>query len=188
MTRQKRVPAVFLDRDGTLLNERGYLSDPNKMKIYPFVTKALRPLQKKGFRLVLITNQSGIGRRYFKRSDVDKVHQQLKKRLWVHKIRLAGIYLCPHHPSKGCLCRKPLPGLPKKAARDLNLNLKESYVIGDQVRDMKMAQNIGARAILVLTGAGKQSRKKAALLADKISSNLLTASRWLLKQNQKEKV
>ncbi|OVE77436.1 hypothetical protein BVX98_02745 [bacterium F11] len=180
MKTQRRYPAVFLDRDGTILKERGYLKEAHKMKFYPFVFRALRSLQKKGFRLILITNQSGIGRGYFTRLQIDRIHKCFGKVLKRHGIKLAGIYLCPHHPRAGCSCRKPKPGLIKKAAKAHSLDVKRSYMIGDQLRDMRLSRAVNTKGVLVLTGAGRLSQEKAKVWANKVTSNLLTASQWIL--------
>jgi histidinol-phosphate phosphatase family protein len=173
--------AVFLDRDGTILRERGYLANPRNLKIYPGVFAALKSLKKAGAKLVLISNQSGVGRGYFPKSVVNRIHKELQRCLGMRKAKLDAIYFCPHLPSAGCSCRKPRPGMPHRAARDLGIDLKNSYVVGDQEKDLKLARHIGARGVLVLTGAGRLEGRKARNLAAKISTNIGTAVSWILK-------
>ena len=172
-------PAVFLDRDGTLLNERGYLGDPDDIEFYPCAVPGLRRLQSAGFRLVVVSNQSGIGRGYFTRRDLIRVTTRFLALLRRRGIRIDGSYFCPHLPDAGCRCRKPAPGMARRAARELNLDLKRSYVIGDQARDIELASNIGARGVLVLTGAGRRYRARARSLKAKVTSNVATAAAWI---------
>lgn len=173
-------PAVFLDRDGTLINERGYLSDVSKIRFYAGAANALKAFQKKGFRLAVVTNQSGVGRGYFSIKTVHAVHRAMTRWFARRGVWLAAFYVCPHLPQAGCRCRKPNPGLLYRAARDLGIDLKKSYVIGDQVRDMQLAYRVGAKGVLVLTGAGRSARPKARRWAAKITPNLTSASRWIL--------
>lgn len=177
-------PAIFLDRDGTILNERGYLSHPKNLRFYPPTFKALLRLQKSGFSLVLLTNQSGIARGLLTLGDLAKIHSRLKQRLAQSGVKLSGIYFCPHLPKAGCSCRKPKPGMAIKAAKDLGLDLKKSFVIGDQTKDMKLAGRIKSKGILVLTGAGRSLRNEAGRFATKMTSNLSTAANWVLKTIQ----
>jgi histidinol-phosphate phosphatase family protein len=172
--------AVFLDRDGTILNERGYLSDPQKMVFYPGVGPALKKLQKNGFKLIILTNQSGIARGLLTLQDLKKIHSRLRSVLRKNGVRIDGIYFCPHSPTAGCACRKPGLKLPKLAAVDFKLDLKKSFVIGDQIRDVQLAHFMGAKGILVLTGAGKSCRTHALKWAIKISKNLRSACQWII--------
>lgn len=177
---KSRKPAVFLDRDGTILNERGYLSDPKKMFFYPGVYRALANLRKAGFKLVVITNQSGVGRGYFTLATLKKINQKFSRLLSARGAKIDGIYYCPHRPDAGCACRKPRPKLVKQAARELNLDIRRSFVVGDQLRDIQLAKNTGAKGILVLTGGGRSARLKAARLAVKVARHLPSAAQWIL--------
>lgn len=177
---KKRSPAIFLDRDGTILNEPGYLSDVRKMIFYPGVFDALARLQGVGYKLVVITNQSGVGRGYFTLGALKKINQRFVRIMSAHSVRIDGIYFCPHLPQAGCVCRKPKPTLAQRAARDLNLDLKHSFMIGDQVRDMRLAKNIGVPGLLVLTGSGRRSRAKASRLSAKVTRSLSSAADWIL--------
>lgn len=188
MTRPSKTmgckPAVFLDRDGTILTERFYLSDPKKMAFYPGVFGALRRLQRAGFRLVIVTNQSGLARGYFTFRRFKEINRRFKRAFASHGVRIDGIYYCPHLPTASCACRKPKPALARRAARALKIDLKRSFVIGDQWTDMKLSQNLGVPGVLVLTGQGRSQRAKAGPLAQKITTNAATAARWVLSRSQ----
>src|ERR1051325_8327952 len=132
MTKRNAHPAVFLDRDGTILTERKYLSTPRRMFFYLSAFKGLRRLGRNGFKLVIITNQSGVARGYFTLKDLHRINFIFRERLLSRGVKISGIYFCPHHPNAGCSCRKPKPMLARRAVRELNLDLKRSYVIGDQ--------------------------------------------------------
>lgn len=174
-----RRPAVFLDRDGTILNERGYLSDPDRMRFYPGAFEAMRRLQRAGYRLVVVTNQSGVGRGYFSLERLREINRRFSAACRRRGVRIDGIYFCPHLPDAGCACRKPRPALPRRAARDLRLDLRRSWVVGDQARDVELARNVGARGVLVLTGAGRECRARASAAGGKITSTLATAARYI---------
>jgi len=173
-------PAVFFDRDGTLIDERGYLGDPSRLRFYPSAVPALRRLQKAGFLLVVVSNQSGVARGYFSLDDMNKVNARFLKILRGAGVRMAGTYFCPHAPDGGCACRKPRPGMPRRAARELNIDLKKSFMVGDQARDMELARAIGATGLLVMTGGGRSVRPRAAALGAKTTSNASTAAAWIL--------
>jgi histidinol-phosphate phosphatase family protein len=173
-------PAIFLDRDGTLLTERGYLADPKKIFFYRGVFSALRKLKKAGFKLIVVTNQSGVARGFLTMATLKKINREFTRRLARNGVRIDGIFFCPHAPDAGCVCRKPKPTLALRAARQKGIDIKRSYVIGDQWTDMKLSKNLGVPGILVLTGAGRASRRKAGPLASKISSNFPTAAGWVL--------
>lgn len=150
------------------------------MYFYKSAFAGLRRLKRAGFKLVLLTNQSGVGRGYFSLGKLRLVHRSFKQALHRKGIRLDGLYYCPHLPEAGCFCRKPRPGLAFRAARDLKLDLRRSFVIGDRAHDMELARRIGARGILVLTGFGRESVRKAKRKAAKVTSNLATASLWIV--------
>ena len=130
----RKRPVVFLDRDGTILNERRYLRDFKRLIIYPSAIKGLRRLQKNGFALVIVTNQSGVGRGYFSLAALKLVNRAFARKLQSEGIKLAGIYYCPHRPEAGCKCRKPKPGLGIKAK---NLPQKYNMLILEHVRQEK---------------------------------------------------
>lgn len=153
-------PAVLLDRDGTLIEEREYLAEPAHVALIPGTVEALRRLSAAGYALVLVSNQSGIARGLFDEGDYERVHARLVQLLAAEGVRLDGAYHCPHHPEHtgNCECRKPAPGLFLRAARDLGLDLGRSVLVGDRVRDVAAAEALGARAFLVETGYGARER------------------------------
>jgi len=147
---------VLLDRDGTVIVERNYLSDPNGVELLPNAASGLRRLRDMGYRLVLITNQSGIGRGYFTRETVDAIHARLNELLRAEGIEIKHIYVCPHTPEDQCSCRKPEPGLALQAAEDLQFDPRDAVVIGDKPCDIELAERIGAHSVLVKTGYGRE--------------------------------
>jgi D-glycero-D-manno-heptose 1,7-bisphosphate phosphatase len=149
-------PAVFLDRDGTVIAERHYLADPEGVELLPGVARGLGRLAEAGYALVVVTNQSGIARGYFAESDYRAVRDRLDRELAAHGIALDATYHCPHYPDADgpCPCRKPAPGLFLRAAADLGLDLRRSVLVGDSARDVAPAAELGARAVMV--GAGEE--------------------------------
>lgn len=152
--------AVFLDRDGTVSKEVGYMYHAGLYQPFPWAGPAIRKINESGMKAVLITNQSGIGRGYFNESTVEEVHAILKAELARHHASLDAIYMCPHHPDAGCGCRKPNPGMLLRAHEDLDIDLSKSYMIGDKYVDIETAHRVGATSILVLTGYGREQREK----------------------------
>ena len=155
-------PAVFLDRDGTLSQEVGYVNDLSRFELYPYSAAAVRALNRAGFLAIVATNQAGVARGYFPESLIHEVHDALRARLSEGGARLDGVYVCMHHPSVGeppyrqeCDCRKPKPGMLLRAAAELDVDLRRSYVIGDREGDLKLAWSVGARAVLVRSGYGR---------------------------------
>lgn len=179
-----RNKAIFLDRDGTILNELGYLVDPKKMVFYASAYAPLRKLQKAGFRLVVVSNQSAVGRGYMTLAQLGKINRHFKKKLKAEGVRIDGIYFCPHLPDAGCSCRKPRPGMVRRAAREMILDLKRSYLVGDQLADMKVAQAVRIPGLLVLTGHGRAMRRKAGRLASKVVPHLSSAAQWILSHSE----
>jgi D-glycero-D-manno-heptose 1,7-bisphosphate phosphatase len=156
MTRPRR--AVFLDRDGTLIELVPYLHDPADVRLVPGAAAALRRLGERGWARVVVTNQSGIARGYFRAEDVERVHARLLAALRAEGADLEAIEICPHHAEHGspCDCRKPAPGMLSRAARDLDLEPRESWVIGDRWEDIAAGRALGCRGILVMTGYGRE--------------------------------
>ena len=182
-------PAVFLDRDGTLAWEAGYVDRPERLVLFPYVVDALRLLRRAGFRLVVITNQAGLAHGMFDEAALDAIHDDLTRRLRTGGVELDGIYVCPHHTDASieryrvaCDCRKPRPGLVRQAERELGLDLARSFVVGDRWRDVGVAQSCGARGILVRTGYGETEAAHpppgAAVAA--VVDNLMQATTWIL--------
>lgn len=153
-------PAVFLDRDGTLNVEKEYLHRYSDWAWIPGAVPALRALRRKGYRLVVVTNQSGVARGYYRRSDVDALHRRVSADLRRGGVVLDGFYVCPHGPASGCDCRKPAPGLFFRAARELGLDLENSFMVGDKAADVIAARRAGAVPLFVRTGHGPTEEKK----------------------------
>jgi D-glycero-D-manno-heptose 1,7-bisphosphate phosphatase len=148
------APAVFLDRDGTINEEMGYINHLSRFKLLPGVSGAIRLLNQAGVKAVVVTSQSGAARGYFPPELVDEVHDRMRQLLAAEGAHLDGIYACLHGPEDGCPCRKPQPKLILDAARDLDLDLSRSYLVGDRYRDVETAANAGVKGVLVLTGYG----------------------------------
>jgi D-glycero-D-manno-heptose 1,7-bisphosphate phosphatase len=147
---------VMLDRDGTVIKECHYLSDPAQVELLPGVGEGLRQLQEMGLGLVLLTNQSGIHRGYFGWEEVERVHQVLRALLEAEGVELEGIFVCPHRPEEACGCRKPEPGLAHQAAQELEFDPKAGFLIGDKACDIDVGKRVGAQTFLVRTGYGAQ--------------------------------
>jgi len=160
--------AAFLDRDGVICEENHYISKPSQFRLLPKVGDAIRLLNEKGFKVVVITNQSGVARGYFTEKDLEQVHKKMKDDLCEKGAELDAIYFCPHHPDgkidvyRGdCGYRKPKPSMLELAAAKLNLDLKQSFMIGDKLDDIIAGTKAGCKTILVLTGCGKSELNKA---------------------------
>jgi len=177
-------PAVFLDRDGTINQDTGYIDSPERLFIIDGAASAIKRLNSKGFRVVVITNQSGVGRGYFTKEAADSVNKKLEEVLKREGAHLDGIYYCPHHPDDNCECRKPRIGLLEKAKNDLAIDFKKSYVIGDKGSDIEIAQSIGGKGILVLTGSGKDEKQKLDHEPSYIATDLKDAVEWIIKDRQ----
>ncbi len=150
--------AVFLDRDGTLIFDEGYISDPGKVVLIPGVADALKRLSGAGFLLVVVSNQSGIGRGYFSEESSRAVNSRMERLLAEKSVRLDGIYCCPHSPEEKCRCRKPGPGLLLKAAAELGIDLSRSAMLGDKESDAEAGLSAGCRCNLRLSLQGQAVR------------------------------
>lgn len=150
-------PIVILDRDGTVNEEVNYLSRPDQVVLCEGAAEGIRLLMEIGLPVVLITNQSGLGRRFFNEATLAQIHEELRLQLASQGARLDKIYYCPHLPSDGCDCRKPAPALARRAAQDFGADLTCSFVVGDKKCDMDLGSAIGAQRILVRTGYGAQA-------------------------------
>ncbi|MBI3291377.1 MAG: HAD family hydrolase [Elusimicrobia bacterium] len=183
------APVIFLDRDGTLIEDPGYLTDPEAVRLLPRVVSALRLMRHERFRLVLVTNQSAVARGYLSRNGLEIIHRRLKQVLRARGVTLDGWYYCPHHPEARCRCRKPEPGLLRRAARELGCSLKRTYSIGDRWSDVVMGQRVGGKGLLVLTGLGRkewrQARKMKIWAPDAVVKDLYAAARWIIRAEKK---
>jgi len=184
--------AVFLDRDGTVNEEVGYMTDLGMLRLIPGAADAIRRLNEAGFKVVLVTNQSGVARGYFPESLVQEAHGLLGKMLAEHGARLDAVYYCPHHPTAGdteytmaCDCRKPGIGLIARAARELDIDLGRSYMIGDKWTDVEMGQRAGMKSVLVKTGFKEDDpgniRPAHVKAPDFIAHDLAEAAEWILR-------
>ena len=154
--------AVFIDRDGTISEEVGYINHVSRFRVFPYAAAAIKRLNDAGWLAVLVTNQAGVARGYFSEAMIHAVHDQLQRDLQQGGARLDAIYYCSHHPSVGeppyrfdCDCRKPKPGLILRAAGDLEIDLSHSWMIGDRHSDIELARNAGVKSAFVLSGYGR---------------------------------
>ncbi len=160
--------ALFLDRDGVLINYIPYLSQPSLVSLPSGASQALAQWQAAGYQLIIITNQAGIGRGYFSLEDYQAVQQQLESLYRQQGVSFTGTYFCPHAPDIGCNCRKPAPGMLQQAAIKQGITLAESYFIGDAPSDLQAAIAAGCRPVLLLTGRGKETQQKLSTFSQPI--------------------
>jgi heptosyltransferase-2 len=174
---------VFLDRDGTLNKDTGYVKSPDELTLLPGVGAALARLKKAGARLVVVTNQSGLGRGYFAGKDLEAIHAKLSLLLAEEEVHLDGLYVCPHHPEDRCNCRKPATGMIDQAVAELRVDLDRAYVIGDSARDVELAKQVGAQSLLVLTGPSSTDSladlTQRGLLPEHVADALPQAVDWI---------
>ncbi len=176
--------AVFLDRDGTLIYEKPgvYLSRPQQVRLYKSTRPALQLLQEHGFKLFIVSNQSGIGRGYFTEKEVRAVHAHLQQLL--NPIKIEDIVFCPHAPEEHCACRKPLPKMGLDLIAKYRLDTAYSYMIGDKKADVEFGRALGVKTVLVTTANGKHHLQKYPNLhPDKIASNLLNAAKFIVHES-----
>jgi D,D-heptose 1,7-bisphosphate phosphatase len=194
----KKNTAIFLDRDGTINEEVGYLDSLDKFKIIPCAYEAIRLINESGMKAVVISNQAGVARGFFTEDFVKITHEHLQAALRQKGAYIDNFYYCPHHPTDGidpyrkdCNCRKPAPGMLLQAAHDLDIDLTRSYLVGDRFRDMEAANKVGVKGVLVKTGYGQELLQddgpdKAAPenKPDFIAADILEAVRWILKDRK----
>jgi D-glycero-D-manno-heptose 1,7-bisphosphate phosphatase len=182
-----RRPAVFLDRDGTICEEVGYLNHISRLQIYPWAAPAIRRLNEAGLPVVVVTNQSGVSRGLFPESLVGEVHRMLSENLASSGARIDAFYYCTHQLADRCDCRKPLPGLLEQAARDHDIDLSRSFVVGDRYADIALAHATGGRGILVLSGYGRgefeHHHAKWPRQPDQVVEDLTEAVNFILKES-----
>ncbi len=174
--------AVFLDRDGTLMEDTGYVRRAEDVRVYPGTAEALAILKAAGFKLVIVTNQSGIGRGMFSETDYHAVHDALLRQLGPELVD--ATYFCPDHPDTATDRRKPAPGMLLEAAREHGLDLAQSFMVGDKAADVETGRRAGlAASILVRTGVGKA--EAAEVGADFVADDLSAAAAWILQRARK---
>lgn len=184
--------AVFLDRDGTINEEVNYLGSVDQLRFIKGAEAAIARLNEAALKVIVITNQAGVARGYFPKDAVEQIHSKMEERLKARGAHVHAFYYCPHHPSEGlgpyrveCDCRKPKPGLLHKAAREFDIDLSRSFVVGDNVNDLLAGYAAGCRLVLVRTGYGRETERRLAgtpIRPDYIANDLLEASSWILQQ------
>ena len=171
---------IFLDRDGTLNEDVGYLSRPEDLYIFPFVKEALSLFNSNGFRLMVVTNQSGIGRGVYDEIALHAIHAKMQKEL---DNAIDAFYFCPHLPDTGCECRKPNLGMIEAAKKDHPIDMSGSWVVGDKDIDVELGLNCGLRTVLVETGYGRSHSGILRRRPERIAANLLEAARYITNHN-----
>ena len=180
----KTAPAVFFDRDGTINEELDYLDDPKSFRLLPHVRDGMKKIQDLGYRIVILTNQPGIGMGYYTKHDFYRVNKTMLSQLSSAGILVDKIYFCPHSMAENCECRKPAQALVERARKDLNLDLSHSVIIGDRSTDIATGKRAGMKTVLVKTGAaGKDGLYQVE--ADYRAKDLLDAANWILRQERK---
>jgi D-glycero-D-manno-heptose 1,7-bisphosphate phosphatase len=186
---------LFLDRDGTINVERGYLADPNDVELLPGAADAIRAANEFGIPVIIITNQAGVARGFHSEAAVVSVNERLKQLLSDQGARIDAVYYCPHHPEAGnppyrivCTCRKPRTGMLKMAEKSLGINLASSFVVGDKCSDIETGKNGGCGTVLVLTGYGRTEleRCKENNTPDHVAENLVDAWEYIKKSLTKK--
>jgi D-glycero-D-manno-heptose 1,7-bisphosphate phosphatase len=178
--------AVFIDRDGTLSEEVGYINHQSRFRLFPYAATAIKHLNENNWLAIVTTNQAGVARGYFPEEMIQTVHTMMTNELESGGARLDAIYYCPHHPSVGdppyrvdCDCRKPKPGLIARAAREFSINLRESWMVGDRYSDVELARNAGVKSAFVMSGYGRgeweHQQASWTLKPDLVAVNLLAA-------------
>jgi histidinol-phosphate phosphatase family domain/HAD-superfamily hydrolase, subfamily IIIA len=194
-----KIIAVFLDRDGTINEEVGYLDSLDKLKMIPAAYEAIRLINKSCMKAIVVTNQSGVAKGFFTEKFVRQTHEIIQAALLQKKASIDKFYYCPHHPTEGtgiylqnCDCRKPLPGMLLQAAHDLDIELESSYMIGDRYRDMETAKIVGVKGVLVKTGYGRgvlpdvgPDVATAENKPDFVAEDILEAVKWIIKDRIK---
>lgn len=172
-----KQPAIFLDRDGTLIEEVNYLSRVADLRVFPFSADAVKLLKVNGFLVIVVTNQSGIGRDVYDETSMHAIHDRIQVEL---AGAIDGFYFCPHLPCDGCLCRKPNLGMIEAACADFEIDMANSWMVGDKKIDVETGQNAGMRNALVLTGYGRQHKSTLEYLPDVVAEDLMEAVKEII--------
>ena len=187
--------AVFLDRDGTIIEDDGYISDVARIHLFPWSGEAIVRLRDAGFLIVVVTNQAGVARGYFEEAFIEEAHRHLDALLASQGATIDAYYYCPHHPdglvapyARACDCRKPAPGMISRAAADLDIDVPGSFVVGDKWLDVELAQRAGATGVLVRTGYGQsaEAEQPAWIHPVPVLDTLLEAASWILERSPRE--
>lgn len=190
-----RRRAIFMDRDGTVCEEVGYVNHVSRLRLLPRSAEAIRLANDAGFQTVVVTNQAGVARGYFTEDLIEEAHDRMRQMLGAAGARVDGIYYCPHHPEVGdpryrkeCDCRKPRPGMFLRARDEMGIDLEASYVVGDSTRDIQAGERIGATTVLVLTGYGRGELEHQSVgwkvHPHRACEDLLDAVRWILEREE----
>lgn len=174
--------AVFVDRDDTLMEDVKYCRNPDDVRLLPQAAEGLRLLNQAGFKIVIVTNQSGIGRGYFTEQELQAVNARLREQLRMHGADYDALYYCPHRPDESCHCRKPRPGLLSQASSELDLDLPSCYTVGDQEGDLSAGKAVGTQTIFISNG--KERLESYPKHADYVVESLLEAARLILSQER----
>jgi len=180
--------AVFLDRDGTIIEDVGYIDGCDKVKFLLGSGEAIRLLNETGFRVIVITNQAGVARGYFTEETVKEINEYVQESLAKQEAFIDMIYYCPHHVEgiieeyrKECSCRKPNPGMIEKAVREFDIDLKNSFLIGDKISDIEAGRRAGCKTILLAGEDPPDNYKEDTVISDYVASDLHQAVEWLMK-------
>jgi len=178
--------AVFLDRDGTINFNRGYISDPTLLEIRPGVGRGIRLLNEHGFLTIVVTNQSGIARGLLSPKMLQRIHVSMANELRRESARIDAIYYCPHHPEDGCRCRKPQPGLLEKAVIDYNIDASRSFMIGDRMLDVLAGHSIGCKTILVPEDRELviEEMQQTHIVPDFVADDFVSGVKWILQSTR----
>ena len=177
METNTKKPAVFVDRDGTLIEEVNFLSRVEDLRLFPYTHEAIRKLKDAGYLVIVITNQSGIGRNIFDEASMHDIHKEIQSRL---DGMIDAFYFCPHLPCDGCACRKPGLGMIESAMSDFEIDLANSWMVGDKKIDVETGRNAGMRSALVMTGYGRSHSKQLDFTPEVLAEDLLAAVRAAL--------
>jgi len=177
--------AVFIDRDGTINVNYGYINNPDDFKMYPNVAKGIKLLQENGFKIIIITNQSGIARGYFSEKSLEEIHDKMKKELSKEDTGVDAIYYCPHHPDENCNCRKPKPGMLEQAIKDFDIEIKDSYIIGDRMLDVEAGKIIGCKTVLIPEDKElvKKEMTESDIDPDIVCDDFYSGIEWIIKNS-----
>jgi histidinol-phosphate phosphatase family protein len=172
--------AVFLDRDGTMARDVPYCSHPGDFELFPDTSRAVRLFNEHDYSVIVITNQSGVARGYFTEDVLEQIHRKMLHQLTEGGAHIDGIYYCPHHPDDDCKCRKPKPQMIMQAVKEHDIDLKRSFMVGDQPMDIQLGRNVGCRTVLIPSGAGQNDSKSPS--PDYVAPDLYQAALWIIEQ------
>ncbi|MFA5859863.1 MAG: HAD family hydrolase [Elusimicrobiota bacterium] len=181
--------AVFIDRDGTINEEMGYINHVSRLHLLPYAGEAIRRFNRAGIKVIIVSNQSGVARGIVPRKLVDKLNAKIKTLIKKSHAKIDGVLMCFHGTSENCNCRKPKPGMLLEAEKKFGLNLRKCYTLGDKYIDVKLGHNVGAKGVLVLTGYGPgellYDSHKWEKKPDFIAKTLRHAAGWIIRDSQK---